>query len=284
MALHPAYRFSGIGRAVDPAYPTNRAILVVFAVALVVGAYLGLRSGSSALAAALSGANAALSAFLAWALTRELSPDDSGSAFVAAALAWLAWALVGHQSLLAAVVVLISVRLVNRSTGKAALASDTLLLVPLFVFAGWTESWTLSAVGAAAFALDGVLLAAPGQAERTGHRGVAALLFGFAAFLVATGRAGFGIPDWPEVLVPIVMALLALATALAYPTPRSCGDVDGHPLVHLRVRAGLLLGVAAAVLLTLAGGVEPARLGVLWSGLAATVAGFPFVLGRRPGG
>ena len=45
MTVHPVYRFSGIGRPVDPAYPTNRAILLLLALALVVGAALAVRAG-----------------------------------------------------------------------------------------------------------------------------------------------------------------------------------------------------------------------------------------------
>jgi len=282
MTVHPVYRFSGIGRPVDPACPTNRAILLLLALALVVGAVLAVRASSGGLGAGLAGANAGLSTFLAWALTRELSPDDNAAAFLAAALAWFAWLLAGEQSLLSPVVVLMSLRLVNRSTGRAALASDTLLLLPLFVFAAWTESWTLAVVGAAALALDGVLPTAPGQAMRRSHRLLALFLAGFAALLGASANDGVGMPDAPVGIALIIVAVLALAAALFYPAPRSRGDVDGLPLVHIRVRAGLLLGVYAAVLVTADAGLETTRLSVLWSSLAATVAGLPFVVVRRP--
>ncbi len=279
MASHPTYRFSGIGRPVDPAYRTNRAILFLLPVALVGGAIRALLAGSGVVDAGLSSANGAVALFLSWALTRELSPDDNAAAFAAAGLAWLGWALAGRQSLMIAVVVLIAVRIVNRSTGKASMPSDTVLLLPLFVFAGWTESWTLAVVGAAAFALDGVLPAAPGQAKRSSHRGIAVLLLAFAAVLVAFGTSGLR-ADWPVGLVLLLVAVFAAAVGLVCPEPRSCGDVDGLPLVRVRVRAGLLLGVFAAVLVTVDAGVEIARLGVLWSGLAGTVVGWPFLLRR----
>jgi hypothetical protein len=43
----------------------------------------------------LLGVNAAITVFLAWALTRELAPDDEIGSFVAAMLAGVAWLALG---------------------------------------------------------------------------------------------------------------------------------------------------------------------------------------------
>src|SRR5687767_1116546 len=89
--LHPCYRFSGIARPIDPAYPTNKAVLLFAPVVFLLGATFAYVGGSSFGQILLAGCNAALLLFLAWALTRELSPDDNPAAFVAVGIALAVW-------------------------------------------------------------------------------------------------------------------------------------------------------------------------------------------------
>ncbi len=275
----PAYRFSGIGRPVDPAYPTNRAVLVLVSLGFVAGALRGFRADGAWLVAGFLGINAALTLFLAWALTRELAPDDDPAAFVAAGLAGVAWSLLGTQSLLIPATLLVAVRLVSRTTGKAAEPTDAFLVLPLFGFAAWVASWTLGLAGAAALAIDATLPRAPGQAERRYHLGLAVVVLFVTAARLLAGTGGLQLPDGALLLSGI--AVLAGGAGLVYPSPRSCGDVDGEPLVDARVRGALLLGVLATSAVTLDAGVPTTGLGVLWASLTAVVVGLPFVLARR---
>jgi hypothetical protein len=126
--LHPCYRFSGVARPVDPAYPTNKAVLLFAPVAFLLGAILAYFDGSAFGQIMLAGCNAALLLFLTWALTRELSPDDNPAAFVAVGLALATWPRVGEQSILTLAVVLTAARVINRSTGKPATIVDSVLL------------------------------------------------------------------------------------------------------------------------------------------------------------
>ncbi len=278
-STHDVYRFTGIGRPVDPSYPTNATILLLASVALVVGALVSVRAGSGWLNGGLVGVNAAISVFLAWALTRELAPDDEAGAFVAAALAGVAWFTLGSQSLLIPMVLLVALRLVNRSTGKATETIDALLVPPLFAFAAWTVSWPLGLVGSAAFALDAALPVALGQVERRHHLAMSVFLLALTSLRLVAGTPGIQVPDRPLLL--LFLAVLAVGAALLYPTSRSRGDVDGEVLVDARVRSALLLGVFATMAVTLDAGVPTGSLGLLWCSLAAVVVGLPFVLARR---
>lgn len=278
-STHPVYRFTGIGRPVDPSFPTNGAILLLASLGLVVGTLLSMRGDSGWLDGALLGCNAAITVFLAWALTRELAPDDEVGAFVAAALASVAWFVLGSQSLLIPMVLLVALRLVNRSTGKATEPIDALLVPPLFAFAAWAVSWPLGLVGSAAFALDAVLPAALGQVERRHHLAMSVFLLALTTLRLVVGTPGIQVPDRPLLL--LFLAVLALGAAIFYPTPRSRGDVDGKVLVDVRVRSALLLGIFATAAATLDSGVPTGTLGMLWCSLAAVVVGLPFVLAKR---
>ena len=118
------YRFTSIARPIDPAYLTNRALLMILPLLMLASG--GLASlydmGDGPAAAAFSGA---LAAFAAWALTRELAPDYSGAAFVALALAWAANIALEASSVMLLFVALLLVRLVNRSTGPQWRLADT---------------------------------------------------------------------------------------------------------------------------------------------------------------
>ena len=80
-------------RPLDPASPWNRAILAVSAVAGIVGVYLTLAQDGEPLLAI----EAAGSAFLSWALARELDPDRQAPAIILAVFGG-AWALLGFDS------------------------------------------------------------------------------------------------------------------------------------------------------------------------------------------
>jgi hypothetical protein len=273
------YRFTGIGRSVDPSHPTNGAILLLASLALVVGTLLSVGGDAGWSDGGLLGLNAAITVFLAWALTRELAPDDEVGAFVAAALAGVAWFALRSQSLLIPVVLLVALRLVNRSTGKATEPIDALLVPALFAFATWAVSWPLGFVGSAAFALDAALPAALGQVERRHHLAMSVFLLALSILRLVVGTPGIQVPDRPFLL--LFLAVLALGAALLYPTTRSRGDVDGQVLVDVRARSALLLGICATVAVTLDAGVPTGSLGLLWCSLVAVVVGFPFVVARR---
>ena len=275
--LHPAYRMSGVARPVDPRTPTNKAVLILVPTALVIFVAMKLFDGASWTDAGLAGLNAALLTFFAWALTRELSPDDNPAAFLAVGLALAGSARVGEQSILLLAATLMAARLVNRSTGLAAKPADTVLMVVGFGLLAWFESWTCGVVGAVALTLDAVL---PSHADaRRMH-----LLGAAAVALVVVGRFVVGVEPlhWPAHL-PVFASIagLGVLAALAYPPPASVGDVGEQPLTHARVRLAALLGVLAAVLVSLDGGVPLQRATGLWSCVFASSLGLPLVWLRR---
>ena len=273
------YTLSGVGRSVDPAYPTNRAVLILIFAGFLGGTARVLLEGSGWMEAGLTGGNAAATVLLAWALTREFAPDDDPAAFGSVGLVALVWLGLGAQALLIPAVVLMAARLVNRSTGKAAEPTDALVVLGLFGYATWFVSWTLGIVGVAALGLDAMLPRAGAQAKRRYHLALTALVLALVGVRLVAGTAGIALPGRPILLGAV--AVLALAAALVYPSPRSRGDVDGELLVDARVRSGLLLGILGTALVTLDAGVPTEELGVLWCSLAAVVVGLPFMLARR---
>jgi hypothetical protein len=277
--LHPCYRFSGIARPIDPAYPTNKAVLLFAPVAFSFGAILAYIDGSTFGEIMLAGCNTALLLFLAWALTRELSPDDNPAAFVAVGLALATWPRVGPQSILTLAAILTAARVVNRSTGKPATIVDSVLVTAGIGAMAWFSSWTFGVIGALAFLLDALLPVAGSQPRRRDHLAFALVLVLVTAVRLTAGFEPLRLPAHLPVFAAI-SGLCALAIVL-YPSPRSVGDIDELPLVHARVRAALAVGLLGAVLLTVDGGVDPFGIVGLWACVLAVPLGLPFVVARR---
>lgn len=277
--LRPVFRFSGIARPIDPAYPTNKAVLLFAPVVFLLGAIYAYFGGANFVDIVLAGLNASLLLFFTWAVTRELSPDDNPAAFLAVGIALIVWPRVGLQSILTLAAVLIAARLVSRSTGKPATMLDSVLVTLGFGAMAWFSSWTFGVIGALALALDAVLPVAGSQAPRRDHFAFAAALVGVTVARLMMGVEPLRVPAH----LP-VWALIAGLCAIAvwqYRRPRSVGDVDQRRLVHERVRCALSLGLASAVLLTLDGGVDLFRIVGLWACVLAVPLGLPFALRRR---
>ncbi|PRP96243.1 hypothetical protein [Enhygromyxa salina] len=277
--LRPAYRMSGIARPVDPAYATNKAVLVLVPLVLVFWVVTSLLDGVAVGEAMQAGFNVTLTVFLTWALTRELSPDDNLAAFIAVGLALAVWPRVGAQSLLILAMALLAARLLNRSTGKPAELGDSVIAMIGFAAGTWLVSWTLGVVGVLALGFD-ALLPVPGeQQQRRRHLGFAGALALVVVARIIVGIAPLGLPAHSPVFATIA-GLCAIAAGL-YPRPRSLGDVDAQPLSHLRVRAGLAAGLLATVLVSIDSGIRLQSVASLWVCMLAVPVGLPILALRR---
>lgn len=231
------YRFTSIARPVDPAYPTNRALLFVLpALALVSAGIAWLTEiGDSPAGAAFS---SLLVAFASWALTRELAPDDDAAAFLALAIAWPAALLLGADSVLLVFVALFLIRIVNRSTGLACRPFDTISVLGLSIFASYSlEQPLLLLVAAVAFGLDAWL--------RDGHRlhyAAAAVCAGAFAWF-AFGRLSTNLAPAADWLWFAAIAAACGVVMFTTRSPESVCDVYSERLHAARVNAGLGIGL-----------------------------------------
>jgi hypothetical protein len=237
------YRFTSVARPIDPAYLTNRALLIVLPVAGLLSAGLATFQdmGSGPLSAAISGV---LVAFAAWALTRELAPDYQGAAFVALALAWLAHVAFGTNRVLLLFVALVLVRAVNRSTGLPWRPLDTLGVIGFCAWAAInTQQPLILLIASLAFALDAILE----DPLRLHLLAAAACLAGFAWILMGGTDLFAGdlaLRDWS---LAGAFALGIAAVVKASTDPISYCDVSPDRLNRVRVNAGLVVGSLMAV-------------------------------------
>jgi len=246
MASNRVYQYTAIARPPDPAEKAMRTILYLLPVAAVLGAALSLGDGAGFVAALREALLFALALYGAWALARELDPDDTPAAFVSAALAMLAMAVAGSPGILIVYVTLGLVRTVNRSSGLQARVSDSVVLVVLTIWLMYAMASPLyGLVAALAFIFDGILR------DPSRRQWLFALVCIGATIVYAVdydfGLASIGVPDSLfEWLGLLFVVLFALDTALLKRV-RTRGDVGQRALDVNRVRGGMTVGFLAAL-------------------------------------
>ena len=136
---------SHVLRPIDPESPWNRGVLALSAVAGTVGVYLTLFQD----AAPLLAIEAAGTAFLSWALARELDPDRQVPALVLAVIGG-GWVLLGYASaILPFAALLMAARLVVETTGRRPFPTDlsglaVIATVVSFSPLGWVMGFGLA--------------------------------------------------------------------------------------------------------------------------------------------
>lgn len=238
------YNYTSIARPLDPAWPSNKAVLILVPLAALAGFAYSLGGGTGLLQALHAAVVQAAAVFGTWALARELMPDDQVSAFISMALGFIATLVFPAPGMLVVFATLLLVRVINRSSGLAAQIRDSVAVTLLVIWTVYSSGspW-FGALGALTFFLDGIL-----------HKPVkrqwwfALICLGsMVVYIVDHDVAWWGIvvPDslmkWLAILVSLIFGLnLALLKKI-----HSRGDVDQVRLDLRRVKAGIAIGLLA---------------------------------------
>lgn len=264
--MNVIYRYSSLGRTLDPRLPTNRLIAGLTLLAGLAGGLLALPGGGDLSAALGAGLWAGAAVFIAWALTREIDPDYPYSAFVSAGLALVACLLLGAPplDLLALAAVVISLRLINRIVGPPFHWLDSLILLALaLLLAIMGEGLTAVVIGVA-FALDGLMLPPLRRHLAFAAVAIAAGIVALAAHPPAVAR--------PEGAASNVLFVIVLAFGFLLITTNhvtSLCDVPEYRLSVARVQAAMVWLLAVAVLTGFtAGATALTSFLPVWAGLA----------------
>jgi hypothetical protein len=264
---------TAIARPLDMAWPTNRAVAWLLPVLAALGGFMAWRDGLGGSDIAFAAFRTALLGFGAWAVARELAPDDQPAAFFAMAIALTTLLNVPSPGFALLFLALFLARVVNRSTGLDLKSFDVAAVLLLGAYTSWSHASPVPlAVTAVAFAWSGAL--------PNGVRGLLWPAAGIAAAGAVLGGVflgpgiGSGAPlSRHGLVVPAVFAAGFLVAILATRRVAAVGDHDGVALLPGRVRAGMWV-VLLLVAGNLAHGSPLAAKGVaLWSVLGGVALG-----------
>ncbi len=248
---------SHIMRALDPANPWNRAILILSVVAGAMGALLTLVFDRDLILAIQAGG----ATFLSWALVRELDPDRQVSA-IAAAVCGGAWALVGMPTALLPFAGLLMIsRLLVETTGRRPLRTDLAALAILATAISYTQvGWVMGFGLAIAIYVDDRM---SDEHNRAALLAALAAAVGASAVVTLAGALPESLPTIRPFLASAT-CILALFSAVREPVqPVTFVDSRNKRLLtrdrlHAgRVAAGVLIFVGALVSGDGAGAVVP---------------------------
>lgn len=186
---------SGLARPIDPSFRSNRlAIIGTFAAGLLISASSWIGSSAFDPMAVIGGS---LAVFLAWAIARELDPDNPVSAAVAM-FAALAFAFSTGVEAAGAAVSLLGLRVIVGSVGRPLRPADYLVLILAAGYGGsQPELWPSAAVIVLALAISRPLRARIAAASSITAWAISALLWspGLAWDTSAAALAGvaFGV-------------------------------------------------------------------------------------------
>lgn len=257
---------SGIGRVLSLEHPSNRFVLVATVLAGT-GTWLW-RWWTGADDVLTWSVRIAGAVFLAWAIGREIDPDDTGSAGIATLIV-VPLTVLGGPSLASAFAILLACRIAVRTTGISPHLIDGAVLTVVAGYLGARpETWP--ALGTLILAVITDRYAHPPGPDRT-------LWFGMAMIAAAIGTAvWFGDPPgWvlPTVAEWIVLGATAVAGFLAVVNIRpvqSRTDFHDQTLSDSRLRFGRVLVLFTLVVgaVYLGGPIVP-TLTPAWAAVAA---------------
>lgn len=260
------YRYTSLGRTLDPRLPTNGLIIGLTVLGGVISGLAALLGGGDFGAAVAAGFWAGAAVFMAWVVTREIDPDHPYSAFVSAGLALVVSLLLGAPALalLPLVAAVIGLRVINRVVGPPFRWTDSLAVLAVAALLAVTGHGLSALLLGAACALDGLL---PLPLRR--HLALAILAIALGAAAVAlqpinvAGLAG----ETSTLIFVIVLAFGFLA--ITTHTVTSDSDVPGYGISVTRVQAAMAWLLVLAVVSGFAYG-SPALSAYLpvWAALA----------------
>jgi hypothetical protein len=193
-----------------------------------------------------------------------VDPDHDLAAFAGALIALPAWELLGSPRFAAVVLLLLALRIVNRTVGPAARPFDSIAILLLAGWVAWSGDWVTTFAVFLAFVLDATLT--PAHRLHMAAAGAALALTGLAAT-----RSGFPPPISGASLASLGALLLMLPflpVMARSATLRTLTDEGARPLNPRRVRSAQALAVLVVALATFVDGTGGlAEISPLWAAI-----------------
>jgi len=255
MANHKIYLYTSLARPLDLSQTAARSVLYLLPLAALLGGVVAWMRTHTLIEVLQQAAVFAFVLYAAWALAREMDPDDSPVAFISMAFGIGAAFFIELPGLLIVLSTLGLVRVVNRSSGLQPRRSDAVILTLLCIAVIYSsESYLFGAVAALAFFFDGSLK----NAERSQWMFGLVCLGGTIVYMV-DHDIGFPFLHWPITLfewLSLLFVTIFVLDILLLKRVRSKGDVIHLPLDVARVRGGMTVGALAALQGILTGRVD----------------------------
>ncbi|KGK99797.1 hypothetical protein LI82_00935 [Methanococcoides methylutens] len=269
-------RITSINRPLDPTYPTNRLIIGIIVIVLVVASLFHLSLSNTTIISIMYGITGGTSVFLVWAISREVDPDHDISAFVPVILSFIPVVVFGIHPVLPLLWLLLTLRIVDRSTGLKAGPFDTISVLLLSAFLTYQLTWIFGIITATAFFID-----SKASSPNKMHLVASIIMLFISVFSIFKGNIT-AIEDITliEITALLSMIILFIPSILDSRKLKSKGDMTGKSLDTLRVKMGKILLIITAILFVLTN-VESAHLWPLLWCVATGIGLYRILIGDK---
>jgi len=263
-------QISALARPLDINYRSNRNMLLIFLLVLILGTAFQWFTGQVFLQSLWWGARAAFVVFLSWALGRELDPDINTTAMLAIPFSLATFYLYGDFNWLLLLAWLMMMRIGSHICGQSVKLTDALLVTGLAVYLIWRGDYVIG------FALTLVFLAnyqlTPPHPRSLWYAVVSFILSILALIFSPQEGAVFSYDNYWMGSIIASGLLFLLFVIRDYKRPRSTEDYRVQALSGSRMQASqliVLLGLLFAYFLQ--GQASVVSTAPLWATLVASV-------------
>lgn len=260
------YQITHLARIFFPTFPSHLSIILLCLAAAMVTAIVRLYAGGDLWATLLLAGYVALGGFFAWVYGRDIDPDQERTAQVSAFIAFVLVYWQGPFGILPVFLLIQLIRALARPVGPPIRLLDSLSIVVVvaLVMISIPNGWLFGVIASAAFVLDGVL-------ETPNRSG---MVFALLTFAVTVGTM-----LWlRQVTAPAAASLASLAVAVGASGASiltcvwlkqitSHCDIPDYTFSLARLRAAILLCVAAGLVMLWNGTAGFALMSPLWAAL-----------------
>ena len=240
-------KISSIGRPLDFNYKTNKAIVIITTITIMFGLVFSILNEFTIPNVILTGVSFGITFFVSWAISREIDPDNSISAFIGLIPLFTILFFWIETNIIILFWLLISLRIINRTTGLPARIFDSGMLFVISVLMSYFYSPIFGLLSAIVFLFDTKLI--DGQKFQLIFASLS--LFLSIIFFTINNKV-FVLPIFSMLQLLSILIITIVFAFISYFTKnvKSKGDRNNEPLSLSRIRTAQIFILFSVLLMS----------------------------------
>lgn len=256
---------SALSRPIDMDYPDNRIIIYLSTVIFVVAISFHILSGKHLSEVIIWAGRSALSIFFAWALTKEIDPDNPHAALIAAGLGVCCLLFLEIPFILPLVLLLFLFRITNRTSGIIPTLFDSILILLTGIFLIYTGNCIQGVLMTFAFFMDARL-----NEPIKRHFIFAFICLIISLFVLYESNLKILFVSQYQIFILLLLIVFSIVKIINAEIPRTLSDVKSKPLLKERIIATRMIALLAGLLTLFAGLNSLSSIFPLWAAIGGS--------------
>lgn len=256
---------SALSRPIDLDYPDNRIIIYLSTVIFIVSISYQIISGQHLSEAIIRAGRSSLSIFFAWALTKEIDPDNPHAALIAAGLGVCCLLFLEIPFILPLVLLLFLFRITNRISGIIPTLFDSILILLTGTYLIYTGNWIQGLLMGFAFFMDARL-----NEPIKRHFIFAFICLIISLFVLYTSNIKILFVAQYQIFILLLLIVFSIVKIINAEVPRTLSDVKSRPLSKERMIATRIIAFLAGLLTLFAGLNSLSSILPLWTAIGGS--------------